>query len=146
MQVENRVYPAPEQIASLQQPAPGGGPIVMVNLLKYRAKAQYADGSDPDLSGRDAYLRYAVEVEKLVEKAGGRVIYVGDVTSLFLGAVESLWDEVALAEYPSRAALLQMAMSPEAQAIAHHREAGLEGQLNIETVPSLAAIRARQGR
>jgi uncharacterized protein (DUF1330 family) len=146
MQVENRVYPAPEQIAALQQPTPGDGPIVMVNLLKYRAQARYADGSEPELSGRDAYLRYAVEVEKLVEKVGGRVIYVGDVTSLFLGAVESLWDEVALAEYPSRAALLQMAMSPEAQAIAHHREAGLEGQLNIETVPSLAAIRARAGR
>src|SRR6187455_1179343 len=60
MQVENRVYPAPEQIAALQQPTPGDGPIVMVNLLKYRAQARYADGSEPELSGRDAYLRYAV--------------------------------------------------------------------------------------
>ena len=57
------------------------------------------------------------------------------MTFLTLGLVESLWDEVALAEYPNRAAMLQMALSPEFQAIAHHREAGLEGQLNIETVP-----------
>lgn len=144
MQVENRVYPAPAQIAALQQPAPGA-PIVMVNLLKYRAKAQYADGSEPELSGREAYQRYAVAVEKLVEGVGGRVLYAGAVTSLFLGEVEALWDEVALAEYPSRAALLQMAMSPEAQAIAHHRAAGLAGQLNIETVPSLVALRTGQG-
>ena len=144
MQIENCVYPTSEQIAGLQQPAPGA-PIVMVNLLKYRAKALYPDGSEPELSGREAYLRYAVAVEKLVEDVGGRVIYAGAVTSLFLGQVEALWDEVALAEYPSRAALLQMAMSPAAQAIAHHRVAGLEGQLNIETVPSLVALRTGTG-
>ncbi|MEO6029285.1 MAG: DUF1330 domain-containing protein [Candidatus Binatia bacterium] len=141
MQVENRVYPTPEQITGLRQPAPGA-PIVMVNLLKYRAKAQYPDGSEPELSGREAYQRYAVAVEKLVEGVGGRVLYAGAVTSLFLGQVEGLWDEIALAEYPSRAALLQMVRSPEAQAIAYHRAAGLEGQLNIETVPSLVALRA----
>ncbi len=144
MRVENRVYPTSEQMGTLQEHAPGA-PIVMVNLLKYRAKAQYADGSEPELSGREAYQRYAVVVEKLVEKVGGRVLYAGAVTSLFLGEVESLWDEIALAEYPSRAALLQMAMSPEVMAIAHHRNAGIEGQLNIETVSSLAALRSGNG-
>ena len=72
----------------------------MVNLLKFRDKAQYEDGRDPDLSGREAYNRYGVEVEKLVRAAGGRVLFAGDVTFLRLGRVESLWDEVALAEYP----------------------------------------------
>jgi uncharacterized protein (DUF1330 family) len=61
------------------------------------------------------------------------------VTFLTIGRVEQLWDEVALAQYPSRAAFLQMAMSPAYQEIAVHREAGLEGQLNIETTPTLAA-------
>ena len=141
MQVENRVYPEGAQIAALQAPGPEG-PIVMVNLLKFRERAQYADGSEPELSGREAYLRYAVAVETLVRGVGGRVLYAGEVTFLMLGQVESLWDEIALAEYPNRAALLQMAMSPECQAIAHHRDAGLAGQLNIETVPTLGAILA----
>jgi uncharacterized protein (DUF1330 family) len=141
MQVENRVYPEGAQIASLQEPGPDG-PIVMVNLLKFRARAQYPDGSEPELSGREAYLRYAVAVEALVRGVGGRVLYAGEVTFLMLGQVEQLWDEIALAEYPNRAALLRMAMSPECQAIAHHRDAGLEGQLNIETVPTLGAILA----
>jgi uncharacterized protein (DUF1330 family) len=141
MQVENRVHPDSEQIAALQQAGPDG-PIVMVNLLKFRETARYADGREPEISGREAYLRYGREVEKLLRSFGGRVLFVGDVTFLTLGRVESLWDEVALAEYPSRTAMVQMALSPEFQAIAHHREAGLEGQLNIETVPTMAAILA----
>jgi uncharacterized protein (DUF1330 family) len=138
MNVENHVYPHSTQIATLQEPAPDG-PIVMVNLLKYRDKACYPDGSDSELSGRDAYTRYAVEVLKLITALGGRVLYTGDVRSLVIGEVGELWDEVALAEYPSRAAFLQMAMSPECQAIGVHRQAGLAGQLNIETVPTLGA-------
>ena len=81
MKVENRVYPDGEQIAALQEAGPDG-PIVMVNLLKFRDKALYPDGRDPDLSGREAYDRYAVEVVKLLEAVGGRVLYTGDVTFL----------------------------------------------------------------
>ena len=46
-----------------------------------------------------------------------------------------MWDAVALAEYPSLAAFQTMALSPEMQAIEHHRKAGLAGQLNIRTRP-----------
>ena len=40
------------------------------------------------------------------------------------------WDAVALVEYPRKEALLEMIAMPEYQAIHHHREAGLEGQVN----------------
>jgi len=59
---------------------------------------------------------------------------MGDVTMLSLGQVEDLWDEVAIAKYPNRAALFEMSTSEEWQALAEHRAAGLAGQLNIETV------------
>jgi len=133
VQVTNDVYPTdPKQIEAMRAPGPQG-PIVMVNLLKFREKAQYPDGRDAHLSGREAYMRYAVEVTKLLVKFGGRAIFAGDVTHLALGRVEELWDEIALAEYPNRGALLAMSSSPEWRAIAVHREAGLAGQLNIET-------------
>ncbi|MCX8071822.1 MAG: DUF1330 domain-containing protein [Candidatus Binatia bacterium] len=135
MIVENRLYPDAGQIAHLQDEASPDGPIVMVNLLKFREKAQYPDGRDAHLSGREAYMRYGMEVAKLVEASGGRILFAGNVTFLTIGAAEELWDEVVLVEYPSRAAFLRMAMSPEWRAIEVHREAGLEGQLNIETVP-----------
>ena len=54
--------------------------------------------------------------------------------TLALGQVDDLWDEVAIAKYPNRDALLRMLSSPEWQALAVHRTAGLAGQLNIETV------------
>jgi uncharacterized protein (DUF1330 family) len=114
------------------------GPIVMVNLLKFRERAAYPpDHPDAEagLSGREAYARYGAAVAELLPKFGGRALWAGDVTFLALGQVEELWDEVALAEYPDRAALWAMSTSPEWQAIAVHRRAGLAGQLNLETTP-----------
>ena len=55
------------------------------------------------------------------------------VERLMLGEVEELWDSVAIAMYPSRQAMMDMMQSEEYQAIHHHRNAGLAGQLNIET-------------
>ena len=136
MKVENQVYPdRARQAAYAETPAPDG-PIVMVNLLRFRPTAQYRDGSDAHLTGREAYQRYAVEVGMLVQKYEGRVVYMGDVTALQIENVEDLWDEVALVEYPSRAAFNAMTAAPEWQTSAKHREAGLAGQLNIETSPA----------
>lgn len=133
MKVTNELMPtSSERIAAMQKEGPEG-PIVMVNLLKFREKAQYADGRDSDLSGRDAYQIYGRGVSELLRKFGGRVLFAGDVTFLALGQVESLWDEVALAEYPNRRALWEMSSSQEWRDLAVHRAAGLEGQLNIET-------------
>lgn len=132
MKVENAVYPPPEQIMAFFG-APEDGPFVMVNLLKFKPFATYADGSDAHLTGREAYERYGAEVTKLVEVLGGHVTFSGDVTSLMIGEVEELWDLVGLVEYPSLAAFRAMATSPGMQAIEHHRTAGLAGQLNIKT-------------
>ena len=135
MNVENAVVPTPEQIKELGE---GGHdkPIYMVNLLKFRERAEYEDGRETDLSGREAYQLYGRAVVGILPDYGGKIVFVGDVTFLALGQVEDLWDEVAIAMYPSRAELLQMSSSPEWQALAVHRTAGLAGQLNIETVAS----------
>lgn len=135
MNVVNHVFPSPEQFQDFFGAAEDG-PFVMVNLLKFHEKAQYEDGSEPELSGREAYNRYGVEVAKLVTALGGKIRYSGAVTGLMIGEVEQMWDAVALAEYPSLAAFQKMALSPEMHAIEHHRKAGLAGQLNIRTKPS----------
>jgi uncharacterized protein (DUF1330 family) len=134
MEVVNQVYPSdPAQLEKMMEPGPEG-PIVMVNLLKFKEKAQYDDGRETDLSGRDAYMIYGQAVAELLKDYGGRLLFAADVTHLTLGKVEDLWDEVALAEYPNRAALVAMSTSDAFQEISVHRSAGLEGQLNIETV------------
>jgi uncharacterized protein (DUF1330 family) len=132
MNVTNQLHPAPEQAMAFFA---GGdaGPICMVNLLKFRDKAAYADGSDSGLTGREAYLRYAAGVGACLASVGGKVRFSGAVTGLLIGEIEEPWDMVAIAEYPSRAAMLAMVQSPEYQAITKHRDAGLAGQLNICT-------------
>jgi uncharacterized protein (DUF1330 family) len=134
MEVRNAVHPGPVQMAEFFG-LPDDGPFVMVNLLKFKEKAEYADGSEPELSGREAYERYATGVTKLIEALGGGIRYSGKVAGLMLGEVDDLWDYVALAEYPSLAAFRAMVASPEMRAIEHHRSAGLAGQLNIRTKP-----------
>jgi len=134
MNVENQVFPTdPEQIRSMMEKGPDG-PIFMVNLLKFKDRAEYADGRETKLSGREAYMIYGRAVTELLPKFGGRGIFAADVTFLALGQVEELWDEVAIAMYPQRSAMVQMSMSDEWREIAVHRSAGLKGQLNIETV------------
>jgi uncharacterized protein (DUF1330 family) len=133
MNVENAVYPKGEQLTDAIQKG-SDGPIVMVNLLKFKDKAVYKDGRADDASGREAYERYGQEMLKFVTSQGGRVLFVGPVKSLVIGTVEELWDVVALVEYPSSAAFAKIAMSPEVAKIGVHREAGLAGQLLIQTV------------
>ncbi len=130
MNVENQVRPEPAQV---QQFIASEGPVCMVNLLRFKQKAEYPDGRDPQLSGRDAYMRYASEMRKLVEKSGGRFVFGAEVKGALLGKIEDLWDQVGIVEYPSAKALIEISMSPEFQAIEVHRVAGLAGQLNLTT-------------
>ena len=133
MKVINKVTPNEEQINGFLK-NPEIGPISMVNLLKYKEKAIYDDGRDTNLSGEEAYGLYAAKVINLVEKYGGEFLFAGKVNRLMLGEVEEIWDSIAIAKYPNRKAMFEMTMDPEYQKIHVHRDAGLEGQLNIETI------------
>lgn len=132
MQVINAVMPSADQLAAFLG-AGEDGPFTMVNLLKFKEKAEYPDGRDAHLSGFEAYLRYGMAVGAHITAVGGKPGYAGRVTGLMLGEVEELWDMVALAEYPSLAAFQAMVANPDYHVISEHRTAGLAGQLNIKT-------------
>ncbi len=132
MKVENAVTPKPGQVMEFLG---GEGRVAMVNLLKFKEKAEYPDGRDAGVSGEEAYGRYAAGMQKLLEANGGGITFMGRVENLLLGEVGELWDVVAIAEYPSPQTLVSIASSPEFQAIEVHRLAGLAGQLNITTAP-----------
>ncbi len=133
MQVINDVYPSdPAQIEALREKGPDG-PIFMVNLLKFKDKAEYEDGRATTLTGREAYQIYGRAVTEILPKFGGRAVFAADVTFLSLGRVEDLWDEIAIAAYPARGDMVRMSFSPEWREASVHRTAGLRGQLNIET-------------
>ena len=54
MIVTNQQRPSEEQMKMFME-FPDDAPIKMVNLLKFKIKAEYADGRSTDLSGREAY-------------------------------------------------------------------------------------------
>ena len=131
MKVENRVTPTQAQMEGFAEPGPDG-PIYMLNLLKFKAKAEYPDGRETTLTGQQAYAIYGAEVVAHLAKVGGAPMFSARVERLMLGEVEELWDSAAIAMYPSRQAMMDMMSSPDYQASAIHRAAGLAGQLNIE--------------
>ena len=133
MEVVNTVLPNKEQMEGFMQPDDGSR-VYMVNLLKYKDKAEYDDGRQTNLTGREAYYLYSAGVKALLEQVGGGLTFTGSVRRLMLGEVEDLWDDVAIAMYPSRTAMLQMMQLPQMSEISVHRSAGLAGQLNIETI------------
>lgn len=111
----NAMAPTPEQMqAFLDLPQ---RPVVMVNLLKFK----------PD-GGAEEYGKYAAGVQPLLQKVGAKSLFAGQAMICLVGNGD--WDVIALVEYPTPMALSQMVNSAEYQAIHHHREAGLEGQVN----------------
>lgn len=137
MKVINQVHPSPDSLGDFFA-GEEDGPFVMVNLLTFKEKAEYPDGSDASLSGIEAYARYGAAVTKCIADVGAKSVYSGSVTGLMLGEIEENWDMVALVEYPSLEAFRNMVASPEYQKITTHRTAGLAGQLNIKTKPSFS--------
>ena len=121
-----------QQMAALERD--DGQPIYMVNLLKFRDKAVYADGRETTLTGPQAYALYGRAMSKLVAAAGGTLVFSAKVRGLLIGEIEGNWDAVGVMMYPSFKAMAAITSSPDYAAIHVHRDAGLEGQVLIETV------------
>ena len=123
------IVPRPDQIQALVSD-PDQGPVVMLNLLKFKERAQGEEGT-----GADAYRRYGDAVVKMVEARGGRVLWSGRPTHVLVGDQADQWDAIALVQYPSPAAFLDMATSADYQKVHAHREAGLERTVLIACRP-----------
>ena len=128
----NALRPNAKQITRLVT-GDNKSPIYMVNLLKFKKYANYPDKRLTTLSGQEAYSIYAEELEPYLKQVGGEIIFKGEVNNLLIGTIDELWDAVAVVYYPSKNALLKMINNTDYQKIEIHRQAGLEGQLNIET-------------
>jgi hypothetical protein len=98
------------------------GPIWMVNLMKYREKADYADGRDSDISGKEADDRYAPLGP--LKAIGAQPVFLADVETQFLNDSPK-WDRVGIVKYPSRKAFLEMQQRPDFKELHHHKEAGM---------------------
>jgi uncharacterized protein (DUF1330 family) len=109
-----------ERLAS----APDDGPVVMLNLLRFKDRADGIDAAD-DISGAEAYGRYGAEAVPFLKRAGGRILWSGAAQQSVIGPDAAEWDLAIVVEYPSRASFLRMVADPDYQASHRHREAAL---------------------
>jgi uncharacterized protein (DUF1330 family) len=126
------VNPSQEQIAAVAALAgtAADGPLVMLNLNRYRPRAMYAaeppGGVSPDVSGHEAYERYGMTALKVLARVGGEIVWSTRATITVVGDYSDQCDEVLAVRYPSAEAFLALAMDPDVVAALPHREAALE--------------------
>src|SRR5207248_10265149 len=63
------IHPQPQQLQDLAA-STDRGPILMLNLLRFKADA---DGIDEGVTGAEAYARYSVATEPFLRAVGGRL-------------------------------------------------------------------------
>ncbi len=124
------IYPTPDQFAVLAK-ADIEGPVQMLNLLQFKERAEYEDGRETTLTGREAYALYAEQMIPFVEAGGGRLVHSAEAHLLVVGDGELEWDLVGIVEYPSKEAFLALVQRPEVAEFSVHRTAGLAHQLLV---------------
>jgi len=125
----NTLEPTEEQLKELS--AGPEGPVVMVNLLRYKRDAE------GNKVGLEEWAKYTEGVTPMLLALGGKPIWGGRLDSVFIGSTNSEWDTVLLVEYPSREAFLGMISSPEYLEIHQHRLNALESAGLIATTPGV---------
>ncbi len=124
------------------------GPIYMLNLMKYKARADYGEGASgagsAEVSGREADDRY-LPVDVLAA-IGAAPCFMADVVA----ATED-WDRVGVVRYPTRRSFIDMQSRKDFQAKHVHKEAGMDHTTVMGTLPDRdgevpASARAVKGR
>jgi len=119
-----------EELVQRMIDAPTEGPFYMFNLIRYREQAEYFDGRESDLTGREANALYA-PVEFLTA-IGARLVFSTEVDQQIDGD-DIVWETVAIVEYPCPVAFFAMVAHPEFQARAIHKDAGVEKTIVMVT-------------
>jgi uncharacterized protein (DUF1330 family) len=126
--MSSSLEPTPEQLEALAA-RPADAPVVMINLLQFRAEG-----------GRENYLRYTQEGAPHLQRVGGAVRYVGGAPGVVIGEGEKpWWDAIIVVEYPSPAAFLDMVSNEEYLKVHEYRAAGLDrGDLIATSIWTMA--------
>lgn len=133
---DRSIDPSADQVRALRDSG-AEGPVVMLNLLKFRKMAVYpAEMAQPACSGAAAYARYQSAFSvALTPLTQAEVLYDGPVEQIFIGMAatpEADWDKVLLVRYPSRQHFLGMMADAEYRAALVHRYAGLERTILLQ--------------
>ena len=111
---------------------PRDKPVMMLNLLRYREKADYEDGRE--VTGREAYAEYGRQSAPVFRRVGGEIVWYGKPEIMVIGPTDKHWDMMFVARYPTAGAFLEMVTDPDYRAAVSHRTAALLDSRLICTV------------
>lgn len=132
------VNPNSDQIAGMAASAGDPAPIHMINLIRFRAQANYPGDhacAKENLTGEQAYQRYMAGTAPFINKLGGRVVWAGSPSLVVIGPADEKWDMAFIVEYPKVAAMLSMIGDADYQKVAVHRTAAVEDSRLIRCSP-----------
>lgn len=128
--MSNYVDPERDQFEAFKA-LPRDEPIMMLNLLRFRAEAVYADGRD--VTGAEAYAAYGRESAPVFQRVGGEIVWRGRPEVMLIGPGDERWDLAFIARYPSAHAFLEMITDPDYRVAVRHRQAALLDSRLIRT-------------
>ena len=76
------ITPTQTQIEGLMADGDPAEPVIMLNLLRFKDRA---DGIDEGISGREAYERYAQATAPFLARVGGRLLLAVDAKQMVIG-------------------------------------------------------------
>ncbi len=116
------------------------GPVVMLNLLRFRAVADYSAAPDlapaSPITGEEAYRRYMEHALPHLERSGGKVLFFGRGGAFLIGPSNERWDAAMLVRQKSPSAFLAFASNPDYLAGMGHRSAALEDSRLLPLIES----------
>ncbi|MGB1242531.1 MAG: DUF1330 domain-containing protein [Chitinophagales bacterium] len=121
MNLTNQVTPSKEEFVDFIKNYPSNTPITMVNILKFKEKS-----GNGDESGKAAYLRYSKNMTSFITEAGGKVVWMGNITKTIIGDYDSQPDMVLIVSYPSKESFIAMSTTPEYEEVSKDRKMALE--------------------
>ena len=106
------------------------GPVVMLNLLRFREFADYAENPEltpsARISGKQAYQLYIKHTVPHLLKSGGEILFLGKGGAFLVGPQDEQWDEVMLIKQNSISDFMAFASNQEYMKGLGHRTAALE--------------------
>ncbi len=106
------------------------GPVVMLNLMRFRKFADYSDSPHlapiGPISGEAAFRLYMVHTQPFLAKSGGEVMFYGSGDRYLIGPDDERWDAAMLVRQASLASFLAFASDQSYLLGIGHRTAALE--------------------
>jgi uncharacterized protein (DUF1330 family) len=126
--VERFVDPTRESFDAFKA-LPRDTPINMLNLVKFRALADYPDGhphAGKGWTGAEAYAEYGRSSAEIFNQVGGKIIWRGQMECMVTGPQDVFWDAAFVAAYPNAGAFLAMISDPDYKIAVVNRQAAVE--------------------